>query len=690
MTASLEESRTDVLRPPRSPRHRRRPAREPRVAAASPTPPRCCRRSSPPTTASSRPRTCSRARPRTCSAPPWRAPRPRPAPPGRHRQRARLQPEHRERRLVQRPHHRPDRHRRHALPRRLGDRRAGQRRHRHPPHRPPAARRRAATPPATSRRSSRATSPARRQGRRRRRSPSRGCCCRSTARATRSAAPSSSARLRHVLEDVRAGGRGLAARCAASASCSPPSSRAHPPEGVDAERDRARDPLPALDGRGPLHLPRLPRLHPARRPDGEDLLAPVTGTGLGAAALRPAARPGARSSLSPQASAEGPRAEHPRAHQGQLPLHGAPHRPPRLRRRQAASTTTARSSASAASSASTPPRAYTESVLRVPLVAEKVQAVLDRSGVAPDSHTGKDLLAGARELPARRAVPGRAPSSSYDTAMAVTQLQERRRTKLFIREDDFGRFVSCLVYIPRDRYNTDVRLRMADILKETFGGESVEFTARVSESALSRLQFVVRVPKGKRVRILDQADAGRPRAAPRRGQPHLGRATSATPCARRTARRTATASMDRFGRAFPTAYEETFTVNQGRGRPRPPRPARRRRRHAASRSTARPTRPTSIRRFKLFRVDPLSLTDILPIFTHMGVEVVDEQPFEVTRADGTDPARLRLRPARARRRRSGRSARTTSCATSSRAPSPRSGTAAPSATASTGSCSPPS
>ena len=84
--------------------------------------------------------------------------------------------------------------------------------------------------------------------------------------------------------------------------------------------------------------------------------------------------------------------------------------------------------------------AYTESVLRVPLVAEKVQAVLERSGVAPDSHTGKDLL-GVLESYPRDELFQASVDQLYETAMAVTQLQERRRTKLFIREDDFGRFV---------------------------------------------------------------------------------------------------------------------------------------------------------------------------------------------------------------------------------------------------------
>ena len=275
--------------------------------------------------------------------------------------------------------------------------------------------------------------------------------------------------------------------------------------------------------------------------------------------------------------------------------------------------------------------AYTESVLRVPLVAEKVEAILARSGVAPDSHTGKDLLGVLEGYPRDELIQA-SVDQLYETAMAVTQLQERRRTKLFIREDDFGRFVSCLVYIPRDRYNTGVRLRMADILKATFGGESVEFSARVSESALSRLQFVVRVPRGRRVGTLDRAELERLELrlveVSRTWSDRLGDALRAT-----HGEEVGDRLMDRFGRAFPTAYEETFTVNQGLadishldrlgdGR-------------RTSVALYRPAdAPDTIRRFKLFRADPLSLTDILPIFSHMGVEVVDEQPFEVARSDG--------------------------------------------------------
>jgi glutamate dehydrogenase len=275
--------------------------------------------------------------------------------------------------------------------------------------------------------------------------------------------------------------------------------------------------------------------------------------------------------------------------------------------------------------------AYTESVLRVPLVAEKVHAVLSRTGVTSDSHTGKDLLGVLENYPRDELFQASA-DQLYETALAVTQLQERRRTKLFLREDDFGRFVSCLVYIPRDRYNTAVRVKMADILRETFGTDNVEFSARVSESALSRLHFVVRMPKGERIRSLTSAeqDALEQRLVEvsRTWSDRLGDALHA-----QHGEESGDRLADRFGRAFPAVYEDHFTVTQGMADI-----AHLDRLGEVQRTSVALYRPAGapdvVRRFKLFRVDPLSLTDILPIFSHMGVEVVDEQPYEVARTDG--------------------------------------------------------
>ncbi|HYN30261.1 MAG TPA: NAD-glutamate dehydrogenase [Dermatophilaceae bacterium] len=276
--------------------------------------------------------------------------------------------------------------------------------------------------------------------------------------------------------------------------------------------------------------------------------------------------------------------------------------------------------------------AYTDSVMRLPLVAEKVHGVLERSGVSLDSHTGKDLL-GVLETYPRDELFQASTDQLYETALAVTHLQERRRTKLFVREDDFGRFASCLVYIPRDRYNTTVRVKMAEILQGAFGGESVEFTARVSESALSRLQFVVRMPRGTRVhRLSEEQRAELEHRLVEVSRTWSDRLTDAL--TERLGEVEAHRLMDRFGRGFPMAYEEVFSVWQGvADLSHLDRLGQDRRTSVALYKPADAS--PRFRRFKLFRLDPLSLTDILPILSDMGVEVVDEQPYDITREDGT-------------------------------------------------------
>jgi len=275
--------------------------------------------------------------------------------------------------------------------------------------------------------------------------------------------------------------------------------------------------------------------------------------------------------------------------------------------------------------------AYTDSVTRLPLVAEKVKAIIRRSGVSAVSHTAKDLL-GVLETYPRDELFQASVDQLFEVALEVTRLQERRRTRLFLREDDYGRYVSAIVFIPRDRYNTAVRLRMAEILQDAFAGESIEFSARVSESALSRIHYVVRMPKAERVRMLsqDERDALEQRLVDvsRTWSDRLGDALRD-----KLGEAQGERLMARFGRGFSTAYEETFTTSQGVA------DLAHLDRLAEGRRTSvalyRPVHaPATVRRFKLFRIDPLSLTDILPIFSHMGVEVIDEQPYEVERSDG--------------------------------------------------------
>ncbi len=277
--------------------------------------------------------------------------------------------------------------------------------------------------------------------------------------------------------------------------------------------------------------------------------------------------------------------------------------------------------------------AYTESVRRVPIVDTTVDAVLAEAGLSPSSHSGKDLLAILETYP-RDELFQTDPSQVYRTAMAVLHLQERRRTRLFLRTDDYGRFVSALVYLPRDRYNTVVRLRMQDILGEAFGAESVDFTTRVSESVLARLHFVLRPPRGADIPSVDvRALEARLVEATRTWEEDLGEAL-----VREVGEVEAVRLARSWENGFPESYKEDFPARVAVGDLR--------RIESAAREDGTSDRlETSLyepvgagpdeRRLKLFRREPLSLTTVLPFFRNLGIEVVDERPYEIEAQDGS-------------------------------------------------------
>ena len=138
--------------------------------------------------------------------------------------------------------------------------------------------------------------------------------------------------------------------------------------------------------------------------------------------------------------------------------------------------------------------AYAGSVRDIPIVREKVDAVLQNAGFPPDSHSGKDLLGILETYPRDELFQIEVPDLAA-TALGIQKLQERRRTRLFLRPDIYGRFMSAVVYLPRDRYTTNVRLRIEQELRETFQAVSIDYEARMTESALARLFFRIRLPK---------------------------------------------------------------------------------------------------------------------------------------------------------------------------------------------------
>jgi len=266
--------------------------------------------------------------------------------------------------------------------------------------------------------------------------------------------------------------------------------------------------------------------------------------------------------------------------------------------------------------------AYTESLTRIPVLRVKAQQVIDQAGFNPLSHTGKALLDVLETYP-RDELFQTPIEELVPIAEAVLHTRERRQLRLFVRRDGYGRYLSCLVYLPRDRYTTAVRERIAGILKSQLGGESVEYTARITESLLARLHFVVRPPRGDVIGDFDQGDLERRLAEAARSWRDDFLAAVLGEYGEERGTRLARTYAD----SFPEAYKEDYppaaaAVDLGRleeidgdeG--------------LALSLFESIDSGTSEARLKLFRVgSPLSLSRVLPILSAMGVEVIDERPY---------------------------------------------------------------
>ena len=152
--------------------------------------------------------------------------------------------------------------------------------------------------------------------------------------------------------------------------------------------------------------------------------------------------------------------------------------------------------------------AYTESITRIPLLREKAAMVLQRIGVEPRSHAGKSLMDTLETYP-RDEIFHTPAAELADVTQGVLQTVGRRQLRVFVRRETYGRYVSVLCYLPRDRYNTAVRERFSQILMDRFQGDSIEFNVKMSESTTARVHFVVHPPMGAEIPDVDAGDLER-------------------------------------------------------------------------------------------------------------------------------------------------------------------------------------
>ena len=142
--------------------------------------------------------------------------------------------------------------------------------------------------------------------------------------------------------------------------------------------------------------------------------------------------------------------------------------------------------------------AYSCGLNQIPMVNGKISRLLERSAYLPNTHGSRALLFVVQSLP-RDELFQTDEDSLLECATGVLQLQERQRVRVFVRHDVYGHFVSLLIFVPRERYHTESRKKIQQILLETFHGQNVDFSVQLSESILARIHFIIHCSESCRI-----------------------------------------------------------------------------------------------------------------------------------------------------------------------------------------------
>ncbi len=267
--------------------------------------------------------------------------------------------------------------------------------------------------------------------------------------------------------------------------------------------------------------------------------------------------------------------------------------------------------------------AYSRSPRQIPLLRRKVQNILARAGFPPAGHDGK-ALAHILETYPRDELLQVAEDDLYEISMGILHLQERQRIALFVRRDPFERFVSCLIYVPRERFNTALRLRFQEILEQAYDGKVSAYTTHMTDEVLGRVHMVVQTKPGAIPSVPTPEVEARLVEAGRSWSDDLQEALISMLGEERGIER-----YRRYADAFPLGYRERFaaavavqdsariedTLEKGR----------------MGINLYRPVEAGAEEiRLKIYNTGKqVALSDILPMLEHMGLKVISEIPYAV-------------------------------------------------------------
>ncbi len=271
--------------------------------------------------------------------------------------------------------------------------------------------------------------------------------------------------------------------------------------------------------------------------------------------------------------------------------------------------------------------AYSSHPERIPFLRRKVTDVLKKSGFPPKSHAGKDLMFILETFP-RDDLFQASVNELCKTAIGILNLQDRPKVSVFVREDAYGRYVSCMVFVPRDNFNSQLILRVQNLLMKTFDGLESTYSTYFYTPSLTRIHFNIRLDSKKKphynlpeleAKLIELGkswqDGFREYALTHFGDERGNHI------------------IHDYINAFSVAYREDFSPEQAMFDIA--QIEKLSADHVLGMSLYRPLNSEkSELKFKLYRFEKtVPLSDTLPILENMGLRVVGEQAYQLTLKD---------------------------------------------------------
>ncbi len=267
--------------------------------------------------------------------------------------------------------------------------------------------------------------------------------------------------------------------------------------------------------------------------------------------------------------------------------------------------------------------AYNQSPREIPLLRQKVEAVIERSGFETGGHSAKALTHILESYP-RDELFQIERDQLYDIAKGILHLQERQRIALFLRPDPFQRYVSALIYVPRDRFSTDLRRKIGRILAKELEGAVVANYTHMSDEALSRVQFIIKTTPGK-IPAYDRKELEtKLREETRTWEDRLRQAMIENHGEER-----GLTLLRKYSEAFPIAYRDHFNVQTAAFDIDRIEVALETGQLGVSLYHPIETEKHQLRLKVYHPGGPMVLSAVMPMLENMGLKVMEEQPYEV-------------------------------------------------------------